>query len=451
METTSQPAFFYGYNPEMGKGGPSATTTVPYCSILTNVSNVRIYGTKREGSGSNWLCDGVNNFAHFGIGRTDAGAGTTDGINAGCHIKGTSDKFLIACLAHDEKDSTSSANKYHTYEDTTAESPVGISFPNLVSVHKRGELDDAAMGIAPTPTNMITGISFDFPSLLNDPPGQTGVRAEESDNWPITWAWDGHQYTSFGDGKGFHNHGSPYAETRASFGFSRIEGTKTGYSAYDVFKSGESMPSSEQGKCYGMLGANAKLYAAVDYFLVGGSGSGADRYEGVSVISSADAGVSWTEEIRWDFNDWGTGNADGFYSMSFVQFGQDHAKPGSSHPSLAAQDDGYVYAILSEHNNNVYDVQIPGGITMIRCLESNLESGVKSDWEYISEIDSGNVPTWSTTITDRIMVWQDATDGNDSASISYNEPLKRYILTTFHNQRLTGQTSSDAYIGIYDS
>ena len=283
----------------------------------------------------------------------------------------------------------------------------------------------------PPSTGLITGISFLGSSLKNTAPGNS-VTAEESDNWPITWASDGHQYTSFGDGKGFHNLAGN-EETRASFGFARIEGTKTAYSAFDIFKSGESMPSSEEGKCYGMLGANGKIYAAVDYYLVGGSGSGADRYKGVSLISNtlagANAGSAWTEEIRWDSSDWGAGNLDGFYSMAFVQYGQDHGGVRSALTSAT-----YVYAIVMEHQNSTYNVQIPGGISLMRCLESNLETGNKSHWEYLSAISGSNVPSWSTTITDRINIFQDAT-GNDSSSLIYNEKLGRYILTVFHVQR----------------
>lgn len=304
-------------------------------------------------------------------------------------------------------------------------------------------------------TTVITSVNFSFPTLRNTAPGNS-VIAEESDNWPITWAWDDNQYTSFGDGKGFHNLAGN-AETRGSFGFSRISGGKGSYSAQDVFKSGENMPSSEQGKCYGMLGANGKLYAAVDYYLVGGNGSREDRYHGLSVISSANAGVSWTEEIRWDAGDWGAGAANqltGFYSMAFVQFGQDHAKPAVA--NSAAATDAYVYALLCEHDDDVYEVQNPGGITLIRCLESNLESGNKAHWSYCSAIDVDNVPSWSTTLTDRIMIFQDTSGngGNDSSSMSYNEPLGRYILTTMQNSRYTSTHPSLAntcIIGIYDA
>jgi len=49
---------------------------------------------------------------------------------------------------------------------------------------------------------------------------QKGSRFDGSDNWPITWADDGHQYTAYGDGYGFE----PYTELKLGMGFARIEG-----------------------------------------------------------------------------------------------------------------------------------------------------------------------------------------------------------------------------------
>ena len=45
--------------------------------------------------------------------------------------------------------------------------------------------------------------------------------AEGSDNWPVTWSDDDHQYAVWGDGGGFEGNES---DGRASFGVARIEG-----------------------------------------------------------------------------------------------------------------------------------------------------------------------------------------------------------------------------------
>jgi len=48
---------------------------------------------------------------------------------------------------------------------------------------------------APYPSStVITDMNFDFSTHTRE--------AEGSDNWPITWADDDHQYTSWGDGNG---------------------------------------------------------------------------------------------------------------------------------------------------------------------------------------------------------------------------------------------------------
>jgi hypothetical protein len=38
------------------------------------------------------------------------------------------------------------------------------------------------------------------------PESEIKIDGEDSDNWPITWAEDGEQYTSYGDGYGFVPH-----------------------------------------------------------------------------------------------------------------------------------------------------------------------------------------------------------------------------------------------------
>src|SRR5688572_16126470 len=50
--------------------------------------------------------------------------------------------------------------------------------------------------------------------------------APGSDNWPITWAGDDHQYTAWGDGGGF---GGSNSDRRVSLGVARIEGTWDNY------------------------------------------------------------------------------------------------------------------------------------------------------------------------------------------------------------------------------
>jgi hypothetical protein len=292
----------------------------------------------------------------------------------------------------------------------------------------------------PDASTPITGVSLNMASVLNTAPGNSAF-AEESDNWPITWAADGNQYTGFGDGKGFHNHATE-AETRASIGVSRISGTASNYSAQDLWKSGK-LVGGLNGKTQSLLGANGKLYLSWDYAAGSGNdgtGSREDAYDASTIWKSEDFGVSWTEVIRWNSADWGSTSppdVDGFFAPAFLQFGQDYA---------GARDE-YVYVYLMEHDNDIYEVQTPGGITLARVLLANIESGNKNHWEYLTSIDGNNVPTWSTTLADRAFIFQDAVDGNHVTQVSYNAPLKRYVMSTLQGDR----DSPDYKIGIYDA
>ena len=322
----------------------------------------------------------------------------------------------------------------------------GINMPSGLSMNPAGVISGVPTGGGSAPTE-ISSISFNFGSLRNVTPGN-GQSALESDNYPITWHADNDQYTSFGDGMGFGNLAGN-ENTRASIGFMRIEGNENNYSAFDVFKSGKNMPNSETGKCYGILGANGKLYSAWDFRLLEsarpGRGSGPDRYEESTICSSANGGVSWTEEIRWNGDDWGN-DLNGFFGMSFVNYGQDHG--GGRSPKT---DSDYIYLNICENSDGAYECQIPGGMSLIRVLATNIESGNKAHWEYLSGINAQNDPSWSTVLTNRINHFQDSQDGNDTSSMIYNEPLGRYILTTFHNTRNTGPGNNDCFIGFYDA
>jgi hypothetical protein len=549
IEGTSQPMQLYGFNPEMGKGGSQATQSVGTASRITDASNIRIYSTKREGSASTMLLTNVTNFAHYGSGREYAGSSNTDGISASHHVKGDSDDFLFSCIVHDGSNVTGDPDQYHSYENINGQAAVGINYPNGVSLHKRGELDDDVMHLesGPPPTNtapvasnvtvtatpippavlvalgqtltgsytysdaefdpesgstfrwlrngspiagetsqtylitiadegqtlnfevtpragtgtttgtpvqsnnvaiayppFITDITFDMGSVVNVAPGN-GASASETDNWPATWGVDNNQHTSFGDGFGFGNLAGDLL-TRASIGWSKISGDLNNFSCQDMHKSGKSMPGFN-GKCQGMLGANGKLYSWWDAKDTTGNTGGSREfaYDSSTLVKSENflASGGWDADlIRWDSGDWGAGDLDGWFGPSFVQYGMDH---GGTRSALTS--DLYAYSIINEHDNDNYQVQTPGGISLMRCLVANLESGNKNHWEYLSGIDGNNFPSWSTNLANRIPTFQDTSDGNHISTMSFNEPLRRYILTTFHNVREV----PGAIIGFYDA
>src|SRR5262249_42894693 len=55
-------------------------------------------------------------------------------------------------------------------------------------------------------------------------------KAKGSDNWPLTWADDDHQYTAYGDGQGFE----PFVPKKLGLGFARVEGDPPDFKGVNV-------------------------------------------------------------------------------------------------------------------------------------------------------------------------------------------------------------------------
>ncbi|MGD8239879.1 MAG: hypothetical protein PVH68_15085, partial [Armatimonadota bacterium] len=95
-------------------------------------------------------------------------------------------------------------------------------------------------------------------SVTFDPVSSIVRKAVGSDNWPITWADDGHMYTSYGDGWGFE----PRTEKKLSQGFARIVGPATDFRGENVrSETGETVGDGARGpKASGMLMVEGVLY-----------------------------------------------------------------------------------------------------------------------------------------------------------------------------------------------
>jgi hypothetical protein len=538
---TSEPLLFYGVNVEFAKAGaPDARHGVR----IKNSSNIRVFGTKREGHATCLDVEDCSNIAYHGWGRVLNPRVSPDLQNI--KIYGNSDDILLTVCLQDAPNEALSDTTSMLIEDLDSSPLVKIQYPVGVALYKRGTTDDAAMKIvgggqsnaAPVASSVsasgtaavgatltgsyvysdsegdaesgttfrwlrsgaaisgetgqtyvvaaldagrtikfevtpravtgtlvgnavsgpgttipgtgnqrITAITFDISSIVTVAPGNL-ASAPESDNYPVTWGADNHQYTSYGDGEGFAT------GVRASIGWARIEGNLNNFSCFDTFASGKSA-GGDNGKCQGMLAANGRVYTWWDAKDTSGNTGGSQNsaYDSSTWLVSTDGAQSWTQVARWDGNDWGSGfninDLDGWFGPSPVQFGQDHAKPTTA--GSAAATDGYTYHLINLHEDDVYEVQTPGGICMMRCLVANLDSGDKNDWEYY--IGSGwtsNINTWINTADSSRCIFQDATWGSHIATCSYNVVLDRYILTTFHRSR-TPLTGPGSFIGIYDA
>ena len=266
----------------------------------------------------------------------------------------------------------------------------------------------------------IMGLSFDMPTQKTLAPG--------SDNWAITWADNGHQYTAWGDGGGF---GGTNNDGRVKMGVGRVEGGKDNYRGVNVWGGYEPKhPGGFDGKSYGIISINGILYMWVAHF-----GSDHFLYTKQELYRSKNYGSSWSSTgVIFDQNSF---SDFGFFTPTFLQFGKDYANAR----------DGYVYIYAPEIKNDTnWNVQKPGEITLMRVPKNQLEK--KSKYEFFAGFDSDGNPKWSANGNQRKSVFEDAANGVMRTSVSYNAGLKRYFLITQHVDRYK---SNGAYMGIYEA
>jgi len=290
-------------------------------------------------------------------------------------------------------------------------------------------------------SRVISGISFDMSTIKNSCPGN-GMAAPRSDNWTITWADDGHQYTSWGDGGGF---GGDNWDGRSSMGVARVEGSKDNYSGYNVWggKDPEGTPATFKGKSYGIISIEG-----VFYLWRSGDGVTGQCYGLQQVYKSTDHGRSWVEtEAVWDFP---KKENNGFFVPTFLQFEQDYN----------GARDQYVYSYATEHTvslnsesdndgNKGWDVNLPGRISLLRVPKKSITD--KHAYEYFAGLDRKGEPIWTMNLKGRKPVFEDTKNGVMRTSVIYNEGLKRYILTVQQVGRYKILNGRKGYMGIYEA
>jgi hypothetical protein len=270
------------------------------------------------------------------------------------------------------------------------------------------------------PSPVIKGVVF------ND--GSARTEALGSDNWPITWAANGHLYTSFGDGGGF---GGTDGDSRVSMGIGRIEGDKSNYRGFNIAGGKKSPhPAPFTGKSEGILAIGDVLHLWRN-----GSGSGTSSFTSSQLWRSDDLGAAWKftgvefSKKKQDFPN----SDEGFFSLTFCQFGRGYD----------GARDGYVYIYGPEiSNRSHWDVQKPGNIALLRVVHDRLDD--RTAYEFFAGIAKGGSPTWTRDIAARKPVWQDAVNGTHRMAVSFNAGLKRYLLTTMTIDRR-------GWLAIYDA
>jgi CubicO group peptidase (beta-lactamase class C family) len=213
--------------------------------------------------------------------------------------------------------------------------------------------------------------------------------AKGSDNWPLTWADDGHQYTAYGDGWGFE----PFVPKKLGLGFARIEGDPPGFRGINV-----PSPTGEQ------LGGGAKSKKA----------SGLLCVAGVLYLWTRNAGnaqLAWSKDHgqTWAWADWRFTTS--FGCPTFLNFG----------PNYSGARDDWVY-VYSPDADSAY--QPADRMVLARVPKGKITE--RRAYEFFVGLDEKRRPLWSAEDTDRGAVFTHKGRCYRSG-ITFNAGLKRYL------------------------
>lgn len=255
--------------------------------------------------------------------------------------------------------------------------------------------------------------------------------APGSDNWPVTWADDDHQYAAWGDGGGF---GGTNKVGRTSLGVARIEGRWQGHKRYNVWGGHEAEnPATFKGKSYGIICVDGVLYMWVGMFT--------PRNDPFKEVVLA---VSYNHGATWKLADWSFTKSDGVMMPTICQFGRNYD----------GARDGYVYHYLIRYQSvkgpddypdkvSWLVVQRPGIIDLARVpLDRILD---RSAWEFFRRTDEDGNPVWTRVLSQRRPVFEDTNGVGWCLSVCYNAGLKRYLLCTEHTETHRGK------LGVFDA
>ncbi len=230
----------------------------------------------------------------------------------------------------------------------------------------------------------------DLISAVEFAPAETVIRlAYGSDNWPVTWAEDGHLYTAYGDGNGF----LPGTEIKLSLGLCRVEGDPPDIKGANIrTTSGERIGDGKYGaKASGMLMVDGTLY--------------------MLVRNLKNSQLTWSEDFgqTWEWADWRF--TSGFGCPTFLNFGKNYENA----------KDQYVY-IYSNNEETAYKAS--DDMILARVVYDELKK--QDRYEYYAGYGFNNIPIWSPDFQQRKAVFTNPGKCYRSG-ITYNAGLKRYL------------------------
>ncbi len=267
-------------------------------------------------------------------------------------------------------------------------------------------------------SDVISGMEFDLDSIVSMAPG--------SDNWVVTWAADGEQYTSWGDGGGFDGDNK---RGRVSFGVARIDGDVDNFTTTNIWGGYKSQaPAQFTGKSYGIIALGETLWMWRT-----GNESEDSAFKTQELLFSSDNAKHWQASgIKFTVNDFKHSNP--FFAPTFLQFG----------PGYKDSRDGYVYSYLPEVTESVWDVQQPGEISLMRVPRDAMD--VRERYEFFAGFSAHGQPVWTTDVDKRGSVFSDE-NGIMRTAVTYNAGLQRYLLVTQQVSRF----KKDGYMGVYEA
>ncbi len=260
------------------------------------------------------------------------------------------------------------------------------------------------------PSPAIAGIAWDFETHI-----QHGLGC---DQWPMTWADDGHLYAAWGDGWGWDKEGE-----KKSIGVTRIMGTPPALQGEDLWGAG---PGSGFGKPEALIAYDDNIYMFWTW------GRSKDDSANTAFAVSRDFGRTWELREEKAFP-WAP---DGFRVRGIAQFGKGYAD--------AIDDYVYVYFGFSRAND-FYLARVPKG---------DLPNPARYEW--FAGLD-GEQPRWSGAFADKTPAFSDPHGYIWHIGVTYVPALRRFLLTKPHyppdgdREAIEGDRSKVAGLGVFDS
>lgn len=213
--------------------------------------------------------------------------------------------------------------------------------------------------------------------------------AKGSDNFPVTWADDGHLYSAYGDGNGFE----PFVPKKLSMGFVRIEDSPPNLKGFNILsESGEQHGDGRNGlKASGILMVDGVLY--------------------LWCRNAGNSQLAWSSNHAqtWEFSGWKFTESFGY--PTFLNVGKNYENARDEYVYIYSHDDGDAYRIADR-------------MILSRVHKQHIRS--QERYEYFVKLDENGNPVWSKDIHERGAVFENPGSCCRSG-ITYNAGLKRYL------------------------